>query len=265
MTRHYPYLLAVLLLCAVCASALTGCRSNYYGNLNMPLANMSGPTKTIKAIYFDVGDVLAKGILAPKKADLAKQYGLDPAQLDAVSADERKLADLGKISDCQFWVMTLQQVGVNPHAPQDCDIAPYIQPVPGTIDILTTLARDMHYSVGILTNDSAEMADQRATVLGYRPYITDKMFIVSSAVGIKKPDTAIYKLAISRTGLSPSQVLFIDEDQTNLDAAAAAGMATIKFTDANQLPQDLATYGINLPITAVTAAKKLLIPASTQD
>jgi putative hydrolase of the HAD superfamily len=52
-------------------------------------------------------------------------------------------------------------------------------------------------------------------------------WVISSEVGLRKPDPAIYELAAERIGLPPAACVYVDDIGGNLKPAAALGMATI--------------------------------------
>ena len=51
--------------------------------------------------------------------------------------------------------------------------------------------------------------------------------VISSEVGLRKPDPAIYELAAERTGLAPADCVYVDDIGGNLKPARALGMATV--------------------------------------
>ncbi len=51
--------------------------------------------------------------------------------------------------------------------------------------------------------------------------------MISSEVGLRKPDPAIYALAAARIGLEPRACVFVDDLPGNLKPARAIGMATV--------------------------------------
>jgi putative hydrolase of the HAD superfamily len=57
------------------------------------------------------------------------------------------------------------------------------------------------------------------------------VFIESSVVGWRKPDTRIYELACERLGVRPDQAAFLDDIGRNLKPARTMGMTTIKVDD----------------------------------
>ena len=56
--------------------------------------------------------------------------------------------------------------------------------------------------------------------------------VVSCRVGLLKPEAAIFECLLERYGLRAEDVVFIDDIQANLDAAAALGITVIRFTGA---------------------------------
>jgi len=57
------------------------------------------------------------------------------------------------------------------------------------------------------------------------------VFIESSVVGLRKPDPRIYALACAELGVAPARAAFLDDIGTNLKAARALGLATIKVDE----------------------------------
>jgi putative hydrolase of the HAD superfamily len=55
--------------------------------------------------------------------------------------------------------------------------------------------------------------------------------IVSSEVGLTKPDPRIYDLCLSRLDVPAGHALFVDDRQDNVEAAARVGLHTLQFVD----------------------------------
>jgi putative hydrolase of the HAD superfamily len=51
--------------------------------------------------------------------------------------------------------------------------------------------------------------------------------VISSEVGLRKPDPAIYELAAARLGLPAEACVFVDDLPGNLKPARTLGMATV--------------------------------------
>lgn len=107
------------------------------------------------------------------------------------------------------------------------------------------IARELkaNYKVGLLTNAIGSLLDD---IFAQNPGIQDIFDerIVSSEVGLVKPEPEIYKLALEKLGVQPEEALFIDDGQANVDGAIAVGMQALLFTGADQLRTDLQELGL---------------------
>lgn len=67
------------------------------------------------------------------------------------------------------------------------------------------------------------------------PVPVDELFesvIDSSAVGVRKPDPAIFQLALQAFGdLLPANALFLDDYPANIEVAQSLGMQTILVSE----------------------------------
>ena len=68
--------------------------------------------------------------------------------------------------------------------------------------------------------------------------------VVSSDEGLVKPDPRIFEIACARSGLAPSQMLFIDDSRANIEAAAALGFHTHLFHDPAALRPAIVANGL---------------------
>lgn len=93
-----------------------------------------------------------------------------------------------------------------------------------------------------LTNWSAEvfpLARQRWEFLAWFDDI-----VVSGEERAIKPDREIYDVLVERTGLNPTNTVFIDDRAANVRAAERLGFITAHFRDATQLREELADLGV---------------------
>ncbi len=74
--------------------------------------------------------------------------------------------------------------------------------------------------------------------------------LVSGDEKMRKPFPEIYELILSRYDINPSEAIFIDDNQRNVDAAEAIGITALHFTSAAQLAKDLNTLGIAITSTS---------------
>ena len=202
---------------------------------------MSGPEQhDITTVVSDFGGVLTNRLV---EAFIAFQdhSGISMEQLGrgmqrvAERDGEYPLHRLerGEVSEADFlsdlaWGIE-QELGERPHLSRFREI--YFEalcPNDAMLDLMREL-RDRGYRLAILTNNVREWEPLWRSKLPL-----DEIFetIVDSAwVGMRKPDPAIYRLALETLGgVAPEQALFIDDNEDNVRAAAELGMHGIHFT-----------------------------------
>jgi putative hydrolase of the HAD superfamily len=95
-------------------------------------------------------------------------------------------------------------------------------------------ARSRGFRTALLTNNVREWEPHWRAMLP-----VDEIFevIVDSArVGLRKPEPRIYELTVERLddGIGPSQCLFVDDVEVNVEAARKLGMAAVHFRSNDQ-------------------------------
>ncbi len=63
--------------------------------------------------------------------------------------------------------------------------------------------------------------------------------VISGAIGIKKPDPAIYRHLIETYALEPGSTLFIDDSARNVEAAREVGLQALRFESTSRLREAL--------------------------
>lgn len=89
------------------------------------------------------------------------------------------------------------------------------------------------YRTGLITNNVREAGDQWRTKVPL-----DELFDVvvdSSAVGMRKPNPAIFQLALDRLGVAdPAAAVFLDDHPGNVAGARAAGLHALLVDDIDE-------------------------------
>lgn len=94
------------------------------------------------------------------------------------------------------------------------------------------------YKVALLSNLSPGAMNKYFTQAEREKYFDT--VVVSSEVGLIKPQPEIYELTAERLEVAPNEVLFIDDLPDNCAGARATGMQAIVYTGMDQLQADLA-------------------------
>jgi epoxide hydrolase-like predicted phosphatase len=69
--------------------------------------------------------------------------------------------------------------------------------------------------------------------------------IISSEVGLIKPNAEIFQLTLKRVELRPEECIFIDDSEKNTAASEAVGIKAILYTNSSSLKTSLKKLGIS--------------------
>lgn len=93
------------------------------------------------------------------------------------------------------------------------------------------------YRTGIISNSFVGAREREQERYGFGQ-MTD-VIIYSHEAGISKPDPRIYRLACDRLGVPPEEMIFLDDLEPNVTAAAELGASGILFTSTAQAIADI--------------------------
>jgi 2-haloacid dehalogenase len=68
--------------------------------------------------------------------------------------------------------------------------------------------------------------------------------VVSGETGLIKPDEQIFRYSLDRFDLAPEEVLFVDDNLANVEAAASVGMHATQFSTVRHLRDVLLDFGL---------------------
>lgn len=114
-------------------------------------------------------------------------------------------------------------------------------PVEGSAEIVRSLDEAGHPLFAI-TNFGAEFWDEFRPTEPVLDHFRD--IVVSGREKLAKPDPAIFRLAVRRFGFEPGEMLFIDDNLANIEAARGEGWQVHHFRDAVRLHDDLNGRGL---------------------
>lgn len=114
-----------------------------------------------------------------------------------------------------------------PSAPSAEEMLQVLTPVPEMIAVAQD-ARDAGYRVAIVSNMISDWSAWRTSV---RADELAHVVIDSSEVGLRKPDPAIFQLALDRLGVDGDRSLFLDDFPWNLPGAESLGIETVLVSD----------------------------------
>lgn len=111
------------------------------------------------------------------------------------------------------------------------------QPFPETLAIFKELAQSNRYFLAVLNNESLELNLHRIAAFGLRRIFS--VFFSSCFLGVKKPDDAIFRLALKLMQRRAEECLFIDDRLLNVERARQCGLQAIHCKDPARLRDQL--------------------------
>jgi putative hydrolase of the HAD superfamily len=115
---------------------------------------------------------------------------------------------------------------------------------PETRAILKAAARTGKYFIGTINNEPLELNQHRIETFNLREDFT--VFFSSCYVRARKPEEAIFRVALEVTQRPPGQCVFIDDRPLNLEAPRRLGIHTIHHQNAEQLRTELRRLGVEV-------------------
>jgi putative hydrolase of the HAD superfamily len=116
------------------------------------------------------------------------------------------------------------------------------QPMPEVLAFARALAKSGKYFMSTINNESRELNLYRIENYGLREIF--RLFVSSCFVGLRKPESGIYRLALETTQINPKECCFIDDRALNLEIAAKMGMRTVQMQTLEQLREELGKLGV---------------------
>lgn len=203
----------------------------------------------LKAVVFDYGQVLSFREKDEHLQKMAGMCGVDHGRFRSSYDDQIEAYHLGDFSGPEFWARVLAplEVGATEELVSALiseDTASTLMLNPDMIEWAGVLRRS-DYQTAILSNmspdDFSRLRGQR--IFGRLDGFTVKIF--SCDVRLVKPDAEIYRRCLRRLRLLPESVLFIDDEEENIQAARDLGIHAYLFQDyETSIPDICVTYSL---------------------
>jgi putative hydrolase of the HAD superfamily len=217
----------------------------------------SNPSK-IRAVILDYGEVLCYPPTAEEMGRMASPFGMEPVPFRQLWDRNRLLYDRGDLSPEAYWSALAKDAGTRLTGEQliqlrQWDLEMWAHDNPAMVEWL----RQIHSSgvkTALLSNmphDMVRYVRQEFDWLDQFDHLT-----FSAEVSLIKPDAAIYEHSLRGVGVAPSEVLFVDDKEPNIQGARAVGLRAIRFHSVEQLRSDLQELGFPvLPAPTNSPAK----------
>jgi putative hydrolase of the HAD superfamily len=110
--------------------------------------------------------------------------------------------------------------------------------------VLDAVTRMGKYLIGAINNEPLELNEHRIKKFDLRRNFL--VFFSSCYVHSRKPEEAIYRLALQVTQRPPAECIFIDDRPLNLENPRRLGMNVIHYQNPAQLRSELQKYGVEV-------------------
>jgi len=198
----------------------------------------------IRTIFFDVGGVLlTNGWDRHSRARAIADYGLDAE--DFAERHELIAADfeIGKLSLDEYLDRTVfykeREFGRDSFVDF---MRAQSQPIPGALELLAEVSAQGDHLLATLNNESKELNEFRIEAFGLRDHFA--LFLSSCYLGVKKPDEAMYRVAIDITQHRIEESLFIDDRELNLECSRLLGISSVHYENPEKLRAVLVERGV---------------------
>jgi epoxide hydrolase-like predicted phosphatase len=193
---------------------------------------------TIKAVFFDLGGVIVRTEFQAPRQQLADRLGMDYEDLSKIvfDSDSGLKASMGEIIADDHWASIVQRLK-RPASELsrirdeffagdiiDRTLVEYIRSLRGK------------YKTGLISNAWSDLRD--FVVREKFDDAFDKM-IISSEVGVMKPEPKIFQIALEQFGMKPKEAIFVDDFYINIEGCEKVGMKGIYFKDAESALKQL--------------------------
>lgn len=194
---------------------------------------------SIRAVIFDLGGVLVRTEDRAPREQLAKSLGMTYEEISHVIFDSESalLATVGKITTQAHWENTRETLKLSPEEFSRVRVAFWSGDSldENLVDYIRFLRPQ--YRTGLLSN----AWDNLREIIESRWKISDAFdeIIISSEVGVAKPDPRIYHMTLNRLEVAPQEAVFVDDFFENVEAAWSAGLNGIHFVKPEQAVSEL--------------------------
>ena len=203
-------------------------------------------SSAITTLFIDVGNVLLTDSWGPAMRQRAvEQFGFDLTEVAQRSQLTFEGYEEGNISLDEYldWVVFYQSRSFSREALKVFMLA-QSQPQLDMIALVRDLKARYGLKVAVVTNDGREFFIHRVRQFELKAMVD--FFIVSSFVHYRKPEPAIYRLALDIAQVEPSEVAYIDDQSLFVEVARKFGIQAIHHTGYDTTRAALVALGLSL-------------------
>lgn len=187
-----------------------------------------------KAVGFDWNGVIFGQSGGDFSKHVAELLGVSLEEFRKAYFTHNHLITKGKSSLVDFWKEVLEELNKQDKLSNVLD---YIENKPkGEIneEMVSIIAKlkNSGLKVGLLSNETVEGGDKirQTEVAKYFDVI-----LISAEVGLMKPENKMFELLISKLGIKPDELIFIDDAEKSLSKSTEIGFTPVLFSNPHDL------------------------------
>lgn len=201
-------------------------------------------------LLLDIGGVLlTNGWDRHMRSHAAEQFGLDYADLDDRHGTTFDSFERGHIS-LETYLRRVVFHRPRDFSPEEFKEFMFAQsrPLPGMLEFFREVKRQNALRVAAVSNEGRELTEMRIRRFGLATLMD--FFICSCFVHCRKPDEAIFRLALDTLQVAPEQALYIDDRPQLVEVAQSLGLHSFPHRNLETTRTALAGYGLTMPAFA---------------
>jgi HAD superfamily hydrolase (TIGR01509 family) len=205
--------------------------------------HFSVPAPSVKNLIFDLGGVILDLSVDHTIHAFSRLSGIEPAQVKKIysSAPEFEHFETGAIKDSEFrdFIRKVYKTRV-PDTQIDHCWNQMLRGIPEA-NLALLLKLKQKYNVYLLSNTNnihlsyinqnilkKETGQNHLDIYFHRAYY-------SHIMGKRKPNADTYEDVLQENGLQPSETLFLDDNEKNIEGAKTVGIKTLYVTNPNMI------------------------------
>jgi putative hydrolase of the HAD superfamily len=186
---------------------------------------------SIKSLVFDIGGVLIRSEDRTGREKLEAKYGLPPGEVDKLvfRSEQAQASSIGKTEQAAIWKSIASKLSLSQKELDE------FQRLFWAGDRLNHALYQFiqksrsRYTTALLSNawlDYRRVLEEEFDIVEGR---TVDFILISSELGIAKPDPRIYSILANTVQCKYDEILFVDDFVENIEAAQSLGICTIHY------------------------------------
>jgi len=184
----------------------------------------------IKAIIFDVGGVLKITDIKATQENIISQFGLSPKLINQSYEKYFSIWQKGQMVESELWRNI-----INDYVADHQNFQRIVKINQEVYSIAADL-KQRGYQTAIMSNVTLEDKALNEKIGLYKPF---EIVILSTDIGLNKPDPKIYEITLKKLDVKPQEAIFVDDKKEFIKIAKSLGMHGIVYYNPSQLKQEI--------------------------